>query len=93
MDCRFGERLAGTRKQSHSRYVIPAIESTCMFSGSDFTLSEEFILSNASTSMTSLRKAVEVASNSCSFSPEGKLKWEIILTDVREREKLDEEQV
>ncbi|VDO78176.1 unnamed protein product [Heligmosomoides polygyrus] len=53
---------------------------------------EEFILSNASTSMTSLRKAVEVASNSCSFSPEGKLKWEIILTDVREREKLDEEQ-
>ncbi|WKY08256.1 hypothetical protein Q1695_007621 [Nippostrongylus brasiliensis] len=53
---------------------------------------EEFILNNGSSTLTSLRRAVEDASNSCTMSSEGQRKWQEIVSRNREQEKLDEEQ-
>ncbi|KAK6035095.1 hypothetical protein COOONC_27401 [Cooperia oncophora] len=53
---------------------------------------EEFILNNGSSSSTNLRQAVEAAVSSCTMTPENKIKWQEVISSVREREKLDEEQ-
>ncbi|KAK5985605.1 hypothetical protein GCK32_007448 [Trichostrongylus colubriformis] len=53
---------------------------------------EEFILMNGSSSLTSLRQAVEVAAISCAMTAKGKIQWQEVIRTVREQEKLDDEQ-
>ncbi|KHJ79805.1 hypothetical protein OESDEN_20538 [Oesophagostomum dentatum] len=55
--------------------------------------SEEFILNNGMSSSTGLRKAVEVAANSCNMSEHGRSEWMKMLSILRKQAKLDEEQV
>ncbi|RCN48049.1 hypothetical protein ANCCAN_05875 [Ancylostoma caninum] len=50
---------------------------------------EEFILSNGMSSLASLRKEVEIASNSCTMTQKGRSEWMHMLRTLTEKEKLD----